>query len=74
MAPEGESAAMHDCDVSAAVAVGLTCRPIEQTVADTWEWLREIPPSKRPPVRSGLPGRRGLSAEQEQMIWWLLGR
>lgn len=72
--PGGEAAGMHDCDVSRAVGAGLSCRPIEQTVADTWEWLREIPAHLRPPVRAGLPGRRGLSAEQEQMVWWLLGR
>ncbi len=73
MAPDGEGAGMHDCDVSAAVAAGLDCRAIEQTVADTWEWLREVPPSRRPPRRGGIP-RRGLSAEQEQAIWWLVGR
>ena len=31
---------MHDCDVSAAVAAGLACRPIEETVADTWAWMQ----------------------------------
>lgn len=73
MAPASEGAGMHDCDVSAALAAGLTCRPIEDTVADTWAWLAAIPPAQRPPRRAGLP-RRGLSAEQEQAIWWLLGR
>lgn len=73
MAPGSEGRGMHDCDVSAALAAGLRCRPIEQTVADTWDWLREIPPHRRPPTRDGLPGRRGLSGEQEQMVWWLLG-
>ena len=73
-APGGEAAAMHDCDVSRALAAGLACRPVEQTVADTWEWLREIPAHLRPPIRPGSFGRRGLSAEQEQMVWWLLGR
>jgi nucleoside-diphosphate-sugar epimerase len=72
VAPDGEGAGMHDCDVSAAVAAGLSCRPIEHTVADTWQWLREIPPSRRPPRRPGL-ARRGLSAEQEQAVWWLTG-
>jgi nucleoside-diphosphate-sugar epimerase len=74
LALSSEAAGLHDCDVTAALDDGLICRPVEETVSDTWEWLAEIPPHRRPPVRGGLPGRRGLSAEQEQMIWWLLGR
>jgi nucleoside-diphosphate-sugar epimerase len=65
-----EAAGMHDCDVSAAQAAGLRCRPIETTVADTWDWLQTLPAASRGLVRAGLP-RRGLSAEQEQAIWWL---
>jgi nucleoside-diphosphate-sugar epimerase len=68
--PESEAAGMHDCDVSAAVAAGLRCRPIEATVADTWAWMQGLPAKARRPLRAGLP-RRGLSAEQEQEIWWL---
>ncbi|RPF32976.1 SDR family oxidoreductase [Streptomyces sp. TLI_185] len=33
---------LHSSDVSRAVATGLTCRPVEETVADTWDWLQEI--------------------------------
>lgn len=65
-----EAAGMHDCDVSAAVANGLSCRPIEETVADTWRWLQTLPTRGRRPLRDGLPAR-GLTAEQEQAIWWL---
>lgn len=72
LAPDSEGAGMHDCDVSAALAAGLSCRPIEETVADTWDWLATIPPYRRPPRRPDLPPR-GLSAEQEQAIRWLLG-
>jgi nucleoside-diphosphate-sugar epimerase len=68
--PDGELAGLHDCDVTAAVAAGLSCRAIEDTVGDTWNWLREIPPRRRPPRRADVP-RRGLTAEQEQAIWWL---
>ena len=68
---DSEAAGMHDCDVSAAVAQGLICRPIETTVADTWEWMQTLPPKARRPLRAGLP-HRGLTAEQEQAIWWLL--
>ncbi|GAB2740860.1 SDR family oxidoreductase [Streptomyces bullii] len=34
--------ALHGADVSRAVAAGLRCRPVEETVADTWRWLRSI--------------------------------
>ncbi|WP_055489709.1 NAD-dependent epimerase/dehydratase family protein [Streptomyces sp. TP-A0356] len=34
--------ALHGADVSRALATGLSCRPVAETVADTWAWLREI--------------------------------
>ncbi|BFO20900.1 hypothetical protein SHKM778_72880 [Streptomyces sp. KM77-8] len=34
--------ALHSADVSRAVATGLRCRPVAETVADTWAWLRGI--------------------------------
>jgi nucleoside-diphosphate-sugar epimerase len=34
--------ALHCGDVSRAVATGLHCRPVAETVADTWAWLRSI--------------------------------
>ncbi|GGR31612.1 reductase [Streptomyces aurantiogriseus] len=34
--------ALHSADVSRAVATGLACRPVEETVADTWAWLQDI--------------------------------
>ncbi len=34
--------ALHSADVSRAVAAGLRCRPVAETVADTWRWLTEI--------------------------------
>ncbi|WP_033342558.1 NAD-dependent epimerase/dehydratase family protein [Catenuloplanes japonicus] len=54
--PPGESHdAMHTSDVSRAVATGLRCRPVTETVADTWAWLESIggvAPQRadRPPV------------------------
>jgi 2'-hydroxyisoflavone reductase len=65
MPPTGEYAAMHDCDVTAALDAGLACRPVAETVADTWSWLQ----------REGLPDqpadrpRTGLSPEAEQRLW-----
>jgi 2'-hydroxyisoflavone reductase len=37
-----EHAALHSADVSRALTAGLTCRPVEETVADTWRWLRAV--------------------------------
>jgi 2'-hydroxyisoflavone reductase len=58
--PEGEMAGMHAGDVSAALAAGLTCRPIAETVTDTWRWiLAEGYPAQRedrPPL--GIPAAR----------------
>ncbi|MEU7420737.1 NAD-dependent epimerase/dehydratase family protein [Streptomyces antibioticus] len=34
--------ALHSADVSRAVAAGLSCRPVEETVADTWRWLESL--------------------------------
>ncbi|GAB7042738.1 SDR family oxidoreductase [Catenuloplanes niger JCM 9533] len=54
--PPGEMHdAMHTSDVSRALGTGLRCRPVEETVADTWAWLRSIggvAPQRpdRPPV------------------------
>lgn len=63
--PVGELAALHDADVSAAVAAGLRCRPVEDTVRDTWAWLQAegwpTPPSDR-------GGDIGLSADQEAAL------
>ncbi len=36
----GEFAGFLEADTSRAAAAGLQCRPIEETVADTWAWLQ----------------------------------
>lgn len=33
---------LHQGDVAKAYATGLRCRPVEETVADTWAWLCEL--------------------------------
>jgi nucleoside-diphosphate-sugar epimerase len=52
--PTGELAGLHDGDVTAAYRAGLTCRPVAETVADTWRWLLDEgdpkPRFDRPPV------------------------
>jgi hypothetical protein len=37
--PEGDLAGLHAGDVTAALTRGLRCRPVAETVADTWNWL-----------------------------------
>ncbi|MEU6058149.1 NAD-dependent epimerase/dehydratase family protein [Streptomyces sp. NPDC047097] len=61
--PPGElHDAMHRGDVSRALAAGLVCRPVEETVADTWAWLREL--GGTAPQRPDRP-EVGVSPEQE---------
>jgi nucleoside-diphosphate-sugar epimerase len=38
--PDGELAGLHAGDVSAAYAHGLRCRPVGDTITDTWAWLQ----------------------------------
>lgn len=56
---------MHRCDVSKALAAGLRCRPVEETVADTWAWLRRI--GGRAPQRPDRP-MKGLDDETEARL------
>jgi nucleoside-diphosphate-sugar epimerase len=58
--PEGELAGLHAGDVSAAMALGLHCRPVADTIADTWSWLQN---EGDPAVLSA--GAIGLSPERE---------
>lgn len=64
--PPGElHDSLHRSDVSKALAAGLTCRPIADTVADTWAWLRSI--GGVPPLRPDRP-QVGLSAAAEARL------
>ncbi|MFI9744067.1 NAD-dependent epimerase/dehydratase family protein [Streptomyces sp. NPDC052494] len=61
--PPGEMYdAMHTADVSRAVAAGLRCRPVAETVADTWAWLETL--GGVAPQRPDRP-EVGLSPERE---------
>jgi 2'-hydroxyisoflavone reductase len=57
--------ALHSGDVSRALATGLSCRPVEETVADTWAWLRSI--GGTAPRRPGRPSV-GLDPEVEAKV------
>ncbi|MET9152871.1 SDR family oxidoreductase [Streptomyces griseoflavus] len=57
--------ALHSADVSRAVAAGLRCRPVAETVADTWRWLTEIGgTAPRRPDRTS----KGLDPEVEAKV------
>ncbi|MEV0005794.1 NAD-dependent epimerase/dehydratase family protein [Micromonospora sp. NPDC050980] len=58
---------LQERDVERAYAAGLACRPITETVADTWRWLREV---GRVPARAGRPARVpvGLAPEREAAL------
>ncbi|MDG4779995.1 reductase [Micromonospora sp. WMMD961] len=47
-------------DVTRVHAAGLTCRPVTETVADTWRWLREV---GAVPPRAGRPQRSSIGLD-----------
>ncbi|CDR05887.1 SDR family oxidoreductase [Streptomyces iranensis] len=57
--------ALHTADVSKAIATGLHCRPVADTVSTTWRWLRTL--GGNAPQR---PDRRpvGLAPEREAEV------
>uniref|UniRef100_A0AAU2JZI9 Reductase n=1 Tax=Streptomyces sp. NBC_00049 TaxID=2903617 RepID=A0AAU2JZI9_9ACTN len=64
--PKGEAYDyMHQGDVSKALAAGLKCRPVEETVADTWAWLRTL--DRVAPQRADRPAP-GIDAEREAAL------
>jgi nucleoside-diphosphate-sugar epimerase len=62
--PEGEAAGLHTGDVSRIYAAGLTCRPVTETVADTWAWLQA---EGDPPARPGSQGH-GIDPDREREV------
>jgi 2'-hydroxyisoflavone reductase len=62
--PDGEEFGLHTGDVTAAYRAGLACRPVEETVADTWAWLQA---EGDPPAPSGR-ARHGLDPEREREV------
>lgn len=68
--PTGEYAGLHDGDVSAAYSAGLTCRPVAETVADTWSWLQaEGLPAPAHPERAAI----GMDAAAEARLLQHIG-
>jgi 2'-hydroxyisoflavone reductase len=62
--PTGPLAGLHDCDVTAAVHAGLRCRPVGETVSDTWVWLQT---EGLPPQRDDRP-THGLDPQREREL------
>jgi 2'-hydroxyisoflavone reductase len=62
--PDSELAGLHAGDVTAALAAGLVCRPVRDTVADTWAWLQAEGDPPAPPGRSG----HGLDPDREREV------
>ncbi|MGB9376821.1 MAG: reductase [Mycobacteriales bacterium] len=62
--PEREFPGAEDIDTSAAHAAGLVCRPVGETVRDTWNWLCSV---GAPPQRADRPPP-GLTPEREKEI------
>lgn len=58
---------LQERGVDRAYAAGLVCRPVTETVADTWRWLREV---GQVPARAGRPPRTpvGLAPEREAAL------
>ncbi|WP_079086739.1 NAD-dependent epimerase/dehydratase family protein [Streptomyces silvensis] len=56
---------LHDTAVGKAVAAGLRCRSVRETVADTFFWLRSL--GGVAPQRSDRP-RKGLDPERERAV------
>jgi 2'-hydroxyisoflavone reductase len=67
--PDSPSIAMHAADVEHAHATGLRCRPIRETVNDTWQWLSAR--SGRAPLRPDLdPTGLDSSRERAALAMW----
>ncbi len=62
--PDSELAGLHAGDVTAAYATGLGCRPVRETVADTWAWLQ----AEGDPEILARPGQPGLDPEREREV------
>ena len=62
MPPGGEYAKFASTDVSAALGVGLSNRPLEVTVADTLAWYRGLPADAQVFSKAGLTPEREAEA------------
>jgi 2'-hydroxyisoflavone reductase len=64
--PVGDMATFYSCDSSRALRSGLDCRPIRDTVRDTWSWLRANPDWTQ--VVNANRARVGMDPEREAAL------
>ncbi|MFI7036323.1 NAD-dependent epimerase/dehydratase family protein [Microbispora rosea] len=64
-APEPDHQGVWTHSSAKAIAAGLTCRPVRETVRDTWEWLKDIPEERR---SFGGRMRHGIAPDKEARI------
>lgn len=65
MPPSDAYDMMHRASGAKALSAGLRCRPVQETVSDTWEWLQSI--GGRAPQRPDRPAV-GLDPETEAKV------
>jgi len=66
--PKGQEADhVWDAETAAAEAAGLRCRPVTQTVLDTWAWMQAGGHAPDQPPHAHLP-RHGIDPEKERRI------
>jgi 2'-hydroxyisoflavone reductase len=65
--PKATGAGTWAVGTERASAAGLRCRPIAETVADTWQWLRDGGEAELPDWRADVRPR-GLSEERERAL------
>jgi 2'-hydroxyisoflavone reductase len=62
-APPAGSPSLFAYDTTGAEAAGLACRPVKDTVIDTWEWMQSIEGGWQPSERTP-----GLAPERESQL------
>jgi 2'-hydroxyisoflavone reductase len=63
---------LHGADVERAHAAGLCCRPVSETVADTWAWMQSL--EGPPPRKPGLPALGVEPAAERAALAFAHGR
>jgi 2'-hydroxyisoflavone reductase len=61
--PAAGAPSIFDHDTTAAEAAGLACRPVRDTLLDTWEWMRSLPQPWQPAEPTP-----GLDPAKEQQL------
>ncbi len=72
--PTGPSAGLHRCNISRALAHGLTFRPLTQTAKDSLDWYHSLPEATQAAVAPQFAPRPGqepwLATEKHLLEFW----